>query len=61
MQFCKVFFVCTLFQVIFEATRGSGYLGDIALDDISMADGPCSVQGKDKTTIGIQHLFGMFF
>ena len=28
-------------KVIFEALAGSSYQGDIALDDISLKDGPC--------------------
>ncbi|XP_035827623.1 MAM and LDL-receptor class A domain-containing protein 1-like [Aplysia californica] len=30
------------FQVVFEAVRGSGYMGDIALDDIKLNTGTCS-------------------
>lgn len=26
---------------MFEGVRGSSYMGDIALDDIDVADGPC--------------------
>lgn len=29
-------------QIVFEGIRGSGYKGDIALDDISMVDGVCA-------------------
>ncbi|CAH3118157.1 unnamed protein product [Pocillopora meandrina] len=29
------------FYVIFEGVRGSSYMGDIALDDLDVADGPC--------------------
>ena len=28
-------------QVVFEGIRGGGFLGDIALDDISQRDGYC--------------------
>jgi len=31
-----------LLQVMFEAVASQGYQGDIALDDISVIDGPCS-------------------
>ena len=31
-----------LSKVVFEATRGSGYLGDIAIDDVTMVDGACN-------------------
>ena len=30
------------FQIVFEGIRGNGYRGDIALDDIAIADGPCT-------------------
>lgn len=29
------------FQVAFQATRGTDYQGDIAIDDISFKNGPC--------------------
>ena len=35
-----------LLQVIFEGIVGNSYLGDIAVDDVSMTDGPCN-QGRD--------------
>lgn len=31
-------------QVILEAVRGSTYLGDIAVDDITLSSGPCAGQ-----------------
>jgi hypothetical protein len=30
---------------VFEGIRGSGYRGDIAIDDVKMASGPCSTIG----------------
>lgn len=28
-------------QIIFEGVRGSGYLGDIAIDDVTLKKGEC--------------------
>lgn len=36
-----------MFQLVFEATMTGGYLGDIAIDDISVSDGRC---GSDSVT-----------
>ncbi|XP_033751986.1 MAM and LDL-receptor class A domain-containing protein 1-like [Pecten maximus] len=33
------------FQVVFSGIRGSGFHGDIAIDDINMGDGACAGQG----------------
>ena len=35
-------------QIIFEGVRGSGYLGDIAIDDVTLKKGECprKVQGR---------------
>ena len=33
----------TNFHVVFEAIRGSGYKGDIAIDDIQFSTGSCSI------------------
>lgn len=33
---------CYIFQVMFEAVVGESYLGDIALDDITVSAGPCA-------------------
>ncbi|XP_033751988.1 MAM and LDL-receptor class A domain-containing protein 1-like [Pecten maximus] len=30
------------YNLVFEATRGSGYVGDIAIDDVSVKNGACS-------------------
>ena len=30
------------FSVVFEASKGAGYRGDIALDDIKITDGACT-------------------
>jgi hypothetical protein len=40
----KVHFCCFYFgkQVIFEGVRGTSYLGDIAIDDVSLTAGSCS-------------------
>lgn len=36
---------------VFEAIRGNGLFGDIALDDISVTDGPCpTTYGRSLTT-----------
>eukprot|EP00795_Rhopilema_esculentum_P012712 gene12712-3431_t len=35
-----------MFQIVFEATRGASYRGDIALDDISLNDGSCPPQAE---------------
>jgi len=34
------------FQLAIEAIRGSGYNGDISLDDIMVLDGTCPLQSK---------------
>lgn len=36
-----------VFQLVFEATMTGSYLGDIAIDDISVSDGRC---GSDSVT-----------
>lgn len=32
----------TTYQIMFEGVRGVSYKGDIALDDISVPEGPCA-------------------
>lgn len=39
--------VIPVFQLVFEATLTGSYLGDIAIDDISVSDGRC---GSDSVT-----------
>ena len=36
------------FQVVFEAVRGNGPLGDIAFDDVILKNGACPSPGKKK-------------
>ena len=38
--------VTLLFQVTFEGVRGAWFTGDIALDDILMKPGKCTLPGK---------------
>ena len=33
-------------HVIFQATRGSGYQGDIAIDDVTLREEACPQQGR---------------
>ena len=33
-------------QVIFEAVAGDGREGDIAIDDLTLVNGPCPPQGE---------------
>lgn len=40
-------------QLIFEALRGSGFMGDIALDDIIVLNGACPAPGR---TFGLVRL-----
>ena len=32
-------------QIVFEGVIGSGFRGDIAIDDVSMTQGPCPLPG----------------
>ena len=41
------------FQVAFEGTRGTGYQGDISIDDVSFKDGPCASSSSGMTSISI--------
>lgn len=34
-------------QIIFEGVRGSGYLGDIAIDDVTLKKGECPRKQMD--------------
>ena len=36
-------FAYVLFQFVFEGVVGSGYAGDVAIDDIQIVDQTCSV------------------
>lgn len=44
-------------QIIFEGVRGSGYLGDIAIDDVTLKKGECPRKqldpnkGEDETGV----------
>lgn len=38
MSWKKIYFIS---QIVFEAIRGSGFKGDIAIDDISTSIAPC--------------------
>ena len=38
------------YSIIFEATKGTNYKGDIALDDISVLPGICSLQTTGEPT-----------
>jgi len=41
-----------MFQIIIEGTRGNGYLGDIAIDDICLTEGDCNrVNGSSLTPV----------
>lgn len=58
----------TPYTIVFEAVRGANYNGDIALDDISVAQGICSLQttpGVTQPTVaptqGITSSFKMRF
>lgn len=35
----------SLFQIVFEGSRGQGYTGDIALDDVQFREGSCEHNG----------------
>ncbi|XP_072498077.1 MAM domain-containing glycosylphosphatidylinositol anchor protein 1 isoform X2 [Notamacropus eugenii] len=39
------------FQIIFEGVRGSGYLGDIAIDDVSLKKGECPRKQVDPNKV----------
>uniref|UniRef100_A0A8C9KVD2 MAM domain containing glycosylphosphatidylinositol anchor 1 n=1 Tax=Phocoena sinus TaxID=42100 RepID=A0A8C9KVD2_PHOSS len=39
------------FQIIFEGVRGSGYLGDIAIDDITLKKGECPRKQMDPNKV----------
>ena len=39
-SYVKGWNICS--QVIVEGVRGSGYKGDIAVDDLNIVDGPCA-------------------
>ena len=33
------------FRLVFEGTRGADHLGDIAIDDVTVGNGPCALKG----------------
>ncbi|KAL0969884.1 hypothetical protein UPYG_G00233830 [Umbra pygmaea] len=39
------------FQVMFEAIRGQGYEGDIAIDDVSVTKGKCKQENSVSNTV----------
>ncbi|XP_052019560.1 MAM domain-containing glycosylphosphatidylinositol anchor protein 1 [Apodemus sylvaticus] len=39
------------FQIIFEGVRGSGYLGDIAIDDVTLKKGECPRRQMDPNKV----------
>uniref|UniRef100_A0A8C7FE08 MAM domain containing glycosylphosphatidylinositol anchor 1 n=1 Tax=Oncorhynchus kisutch TaxID=8019 RepID=A0A8C7FE08_ONCKI len=39
------------FQVVFQAIRGSGYEGDIAIDDVSVTKGKCKQENSVSNTV----------
>uniref|UniRef100_A0A452TX58 MAM domain-containing glycosylphosphatidylinositol anchor protein 1-like n=1 Tax=Ursus maritimus TaxID=29073 RepID=A0A452TX58_URSMA len=39
------------FQIIFEGVRGSGYLGDIAIDDVTLKKGECPRKQMDPNKV----------
>ncbi|ESO97870.1 hypothetical protein LOTGIDRAFT_152977 [Lottia gigantea] len=41
------------FQMVIEATVGKGYRGDIAIDDVTLADGPCTSGNNQGVAPGI--------
>lgn len=45
-----------MFKVIFEGVRGTSYLGDIAIDDVSLTAGSCS-QGMDLVSVRLGEMF----
>lgn len=45
MNIC-IFELVTVLQIVFEALRGNGYQGDIALDDITITNGACPPPSK---------------
>lgn len=44
-----IFFV--VYQIVFEAVAGEGQVMDIAIDDLSVMNGPCSPHGKNSWVI----------
>lgn len=42
--------------MIFEGVRGTSYLGDIAIDDVSLTAGSCS-QGMDLVSVRLRKMF----
>ena len=45
----------------FVATRGPGYLGDIAIDDVDVSNKPCSVEGGDFILYSAVFCFMFYF
>lgn len=47
-----------LIQVVIEGTGSSGNDGDIAIDDVSLIDGPCTCKYLLYSLNSISHLIG---
>ena len=44
-QFARMSLIFFPHQVVFEGVVGRGYMGDIAIDDVTTTPGPCSLPG----------------
>lgn len=46
-----IFLLIFFFKIIIEATRGTTFLGDIAIDDINFSNRPCTSADTGKNFI----------